>query len=57
MQEEQLTIIDWQRNKLQEVLEMLEAVKIANRTAYTMNVYWKMGFDTAYDVIVHELAR
>lgn len=53
----QMTIMDYERDILTEVLSTLEAVKIANRTAYTNNIYWKMGFDAAYNVIVHELQK
>ena len=53
----QLTIMDYERDVITEVLTTLEACKIANRTAYTNNIYWKMGFDTAYNVIVHELQK
>ena len=53
----QQTISDYERDVLREVVKTLEAVKIANRSAYTNNTFWKMGFDTAYKVIIHEIQR
>lgn len=53
----QLNIFDYEYDVLRKVLDTLEAVKIANRSAYQGNVYWKMGFDTAEKVIGHELER
>lgn len=38
-----------------DILNTLEAVKLANKTAYTSNTYWKMGFDAAYDAIVYHM--
>lgn len=53
----QLTILDCERDLVSEVLKTLDAVKIANASAYNNNIYWKMGFDTAYDTIVYELQK
>lgn len=42
----QRSIFDYEYDVLREVLKSLDASKTANRTAYTQNIYWKMGFDT-----------
>lgn len=53
----QMNIFDWEYDRLQKVLDILEMAKISNKSAYYNNVYWKMGFDTAADIIKHELER
>lgn len=53
----QLTISDYERDVLREVVRTLEACKKANKSAYTNNVFWKMGYDTAYQCIVHEIQK
>lgn len=57
MSNKQMTINDMERDVLREVVRSLEACKIANQSAYKNNVFWKMGFDTAYQVIVREIKR
>lgn len=39
------------------ILKEIEALKKSNRTAYTSNTYYKMGFDTVATGIIAELAR
>lgn len=53
----QRSIFDYEYDVLREVLKSLDASKTANRTAYTQNIYWKMGFDTAYAIVERELDR
>lgn len=53
----QMNIFDWEYDRLQKVLDILEMAKISNKFAYYNNVYQKMGFDTAADIIKHELER
>ena len=38
-----------------DILRALDAVKTANKSAYTSNTYWKMGFDAAYDAVVYNM--
>lgn len=38
-----------------DILKILNAVKLANKSAYISNTYWKMGFDAAYDAIVYNM--
>lgn len=40
-----------------DMLKTLEAVRTANKTAYTSNTYWKMGFDAAYDSITYRMEQ
>lgn len=54
---EQLTIFDSEYDVLNRVLGILTAVKTANTTAYRDNIYWRMGFEAAERVIIHELER
>lgn len=53
----QMDIFDYEYGVIRRVLDMLEAVKISNTTAYRDNVYWRMGFDAAERVIISELKR